>query len=247
MHALLSIHDVMPSSRAAVSAMLTQLFVSVSLLRPQDITLLVVPGQSWSDADLDWLRRMAANGHPLAGHGWCHQAVRRRSLFHHVHSAVLSRDAAEHLSRPEHELVALVLRCHAWFERHRLPVGPLYVPPAWAVGSISRQALMSLPFTLMETLSAVEDIRCGKRHVLPLTGYEADNNGRAKLLAISNRLNWQWAKHGGKVVRIGLHPFDFQYRLAEHIIRDLNRVTQFRDYPSFFSPSADAEALPLSR
>ena len=247
MRALLSIHDVMPSSRAAVSTMLAQLFVSVPLLRPADITLLVVPGQSWSDDDLGWLRRMAANGHPLAGHGWCHQAVTRRSLFHHLHSAVLSRDAAEHLSKPEHELIALILRCHAWFEQHRLPVGPLYVPPAWAVGSISSQALMSLPFTLMETLSTVEDIRCGKRHVLPLTGYEADNHWRARLLAISNRLNRQWAKHGGKVVRIGLHPFDLQYQLAEHIIRDLNRVTQFCDYPSLFSASADAEALPLSR
>lgn len=247
MRALLSIHDVMPSSRPAVSAMLAQLFVSVPLLRPQDITLLVVPGQAWSDDDLDWLRRMAANGHPLAGHGWCHQAVSRRSLFHHLHSAVLSRDAAEHLSKPEHELIALMLRCHAWFEQHRLPVGPLYVPPAWAVGSISRQALMSLPFSLMETLFAVEDIRCGKRHVLPLTGYEADNHWRARLLAISNRLNGQWAKQGGKVVRIGLHPFDLQYQLAGHIIGDLNRVTQFCDYPSLLSASADAEALPLSR
>lgn len=230
MRALLSIHDVMPSSRAAVSAMLTQLFVSVPLLCPQDITLLVVPGQSWSDDDLDWLRRMAANGHPLAGHGWCHQAASRRSLFHHLHSAVLSRDAAEHLSRPEHQLVALVLRCHAWFEQHRLPVGPLYVPPAWAVGSISRQALMSLPFTLMETLSAVEYIRCGKQQRLPLAGYEADNDWRARLLAISNRLNWGWAKRSRRAVRIGLHPFDLQHLLADHIVRDLNRVTQFCDY-----------------
>lgn len=106
---------------------------------------------------------------------------------------------------------------------------------------------MSLPFSLMETLFAVEDIRCGKRHVLPLTGYEADNHWRARLLAISNRLNGQWAKQGGKVVRIGLHPFDLQYQLAGHIIGDLNRVTQFCDYPSLLSASADAEALPLSR
>ncbi len=247
MRALLSIHDVMPSSRAAVSAMLAQLFFSVPLLRPQDITLLVVPGQNWSEDDLVWLRRMAANGHPLAGHGWCHRAATRRSLFHHLHSAVLSRDAAEHLSRPEHELVALVLRCHAWFAQHRLPVGPLYVPPAWAAGSISRQALKSLPFTLMETLCAVEDICSGKQQVLPLAGYEADNNWRARLLAISNRLNWQWAKRSGRVVRVGLHPFDLQYRLADQIVSDLNRVTQFWNYPSLFSVSADAEALPLSR
>lgn len=230
MRALLSIHDVMPSSRAAVSAMLTQLFVSVPLLRPPDITLLVVPGQHWSDDDLGWLRRMAAKGHPLAGHGWCHQAVERRSLFHRLHSALLSRDAAEHLSRPEHELVALVLRCYAWFEQHQLPIGPLYVPPAWALGPIGRQARMSLPFTLLETLSGVEGMRCGSQHVLPLAGYEADNIWRAKLLATSNRLNWQWARRSGRAVRVGLHPFDLQYLLAYHIVGDLNQVTQFCDY-----------------
>ena len=230
MRALLSIHDVMPSSRSAVGAMLAQLFVSVPLLRPQDITLLVVPGQHWSGDDLDWLRRMAANGHRLAGHGWSHQAVRRRSLFHRLHSAVLSRDAAEHLSKPEHELVALVLRCHAWFAQHGLPVGPLYVPPAWAMGSISGRALMSLPFTLLETLSGVRDVRGGAQLVLPLAGYEADNDWRARMLVISNRLNWQWAKRSGRIVRIGLHPFDLQYRLADHLIHDLNRVTQFCDY-----------------
>ncbi len=247
MRALLSIHDVMPSSRAAVGAMLAQLFVSVPLLRPEDITLLVVPGQHWSGDDLDWLHRMAANGHPLAGHGWSHQAGKRRSLFHHLHSAVLSRDAAEHLSRPEHELVALMLRCHAWFSQHALPVGPLYVPPAWALGIISRQALMSLPFVLLETLSGVEDVRRGEQLVLPLAGYEADNDWRARILAISNRLNWQWAKRGERIVRVGLHPFDLQCRLADHIIRDLNRVTQFCDYSSLLPAFAEAEGLPFSR
>ena len=106
----------------------------------------------------------------------------------------------------------------------------LLVPLAWAVGSISRQALMSLPFTLMETLSAVEYIRCGKQQRLPLAGYEADNDWRARLLAISNRLNWGWAKRSRRAVRIGLHPFDLQHLLADHIVRDLNRVTQFCDY-----------------
>lgn len=247
MRALLSIHDVMPSSRAAVSAMLAQLFVSVPLLRPCDITLLVVPGQDWSDDDLAWLRRMVVNGHPLAGHGWCHQAGSRRSLFHRLHSAVLSHDAAEHLSKPEHELVALVLRCHAWFAHHQLPVGPLYVPPAWAAGSISGQALKSLPFTLMETLSGVRDVRYGKQLALPLAGYEADNEWRARLLSVSNRLNCRWAKSGGRIMRIGLHPFDLEYLLADHIVGDLNRVKQFCDYSSLFSASTDAEVLPLSR
>ena len=247
MQALLSIHDVMPSSRPAISALLTQLFVSVPLLRPVDITLLVVPGQNWSDDDLLWLRRLAARGHPLAGHGWSHQAVGRRSLFHHVHSAVLSRDAAEHLSKPEHELVAMMLRCRAWFDQHQLPVGPLYVPPAWALGAISEQALMSLPFTLVETLSGVRDVRQGRRLTLPLAGYEADNNWRAMCLSVSNGLNRKLARHFGQIIRVGLHPFDLEHLLADQIVGDLNRVTRFCDYSSLFSVPADAAGLPLSR
>ncbi len=58
----------------------------------------------------------------------------RRSAYHRLHAALISRDVAEHLSRPAHELVALVHRCHGWFAAHGLPAPTLYVPPAWALG-----------------------------------------------------------------------------------------------------------------
>jgi uncharacterized protein len=243
MRAILSIHDLMPESRPAISAMLTQLFVSVPALRPKHITLLVVPGKQWSADDLAWLQRLAAAGHPLAGHGWSHRAVLNRSLLHRLHSLLLSRDAAEHLSRPPHELTALVLRCHAWFVEHDLPVGPLYVPPAWAVGRLGAADQQVLPFALMETLSGVTRLRDQHHQRLPLTGYEADSAIRAMFLSASNQFNVALASRTGGMLRIGLHPFDLQYRLAEQLIADLRRVTQFCDYSALLQRGADAPAV----
>ncbi|MCC1496572.1 DUF2334 domain-containing protein [Alcanivorax sp. 1008] len=244
MRALLSIHDVMPETRPAISAMLTQLFVSVPELQPQHITLLVVPGRHWCVDDLAWLRRLAAAGHPLAGHGWDHRARKSRSLFHHLHSLMLSRDAAEHLSRPSHELMSLILRCHAWFAEHDLPLGPLYVPPAWAVGRLNRTAQQALPFALMETLSGVVRLTDQFHQRLPLTGYEADNAMRTMFLSASNQFNLALARRTGSVLRVGLHPFDLQNHLAERLICHLQQVTQFCDYSQLLQVEAGTSTIP---
>lgn len=247
MRALLSIHDLMPESRLAVSSMLARLFASIPALRPEHITLLVVPGRQWSADDLVWLRHLSSAGHPLAGHGWAHRATNGRSFSHHLHSMLLSRDAAEHLSRPAHGVMALVLRCHAWFVEHDLPVGPLYVPPAWAVGQLGKAAQLALPFALMETLSGVIRLSDQSQQRLPLAGYEADNTMRAMLLSASNRFNVALAARTGRMLRIGLHPFDLQYHLAAQVIADLQRVTQFCDYSQLLqSETANLPVVPLA-
>jgi uncharacterized protein len=232
MRALLSIHDVMPATRPAVVSLLAQLYLSVPTLRPSDITLLVVPGTGWGDGDLLWLHRLARAGHPLAGHGWCHRAPDRRTLWHRLHGMVLSRDAAEHLSRPEHELAALMLRCHAWFAQQDLAAGPLYVPPAWAVGRIGKTALASMPFLLLEDLAGIRLLRQQQHIRLPLAGYEADTDLRAGLLSVNNAAQFHLAKITDRPLRFGLHPFDAGHRLGDRLIQDLCRVTQFCDYGS---------------
>lgn len=253
MKGLLSIHDVMPETRAQVSAMLCHLFAMVPTLRPEHITLLVVPGRQWQSEDIQWLQQLAGRGHPLAGHGWNHCARRQsRSLFHYLHAMLLSRDAAEHLSRTSEELQVLVMRCHAWFRQHGLPVSALYVPPAWAVGGMSRQQLQGLPFSLMETLAGVVNLKTGRRYWLPLLGYEADNGFRALCLKISNGLSRWWAARmsvfGGSsgVMRIALHPFDFQYQLADQILVDLRSVSDFRCYSELLKASSLTSSLSVS-
>ncbi len=211
----LSIHDVKPSSLERVRRL-------VALCRARAgprITLLVVPGLEWSGAQVDRLRAWSREGLELAGHGWIHHGP-PRSLYHRVHALVLSRDQAEHLSRPRHELVELVERGFAWFEERGLPEPGLYVPPAWALGALTREDLARLPYRGYEVLQGFLD-RDGRLHRTPLVGYEADTGFRRQALRLTNGLARRIARISGRPLRIGLHPPDLELRLAADLRRDL--------------------------
>ena len=213
-----SVHDVMPDTLGAVGRCLERL--GTAGLVPAE--LLVVPGLGWDAPALDALRGLVARGHRLAGHGWSHRARTRRSAYHRLHAALISRDVAEHLSRTDAERVALVARCHGWFAAHGLPAPTLYVPPAWALGGA--RLLDALPaggFRRFETLTGVHDRALGTFTRLPLLGFEADTALRARAVRASNRLNLALARRAG-VARLALHPHDFELRLAG----DLERVLE---------------------
>lgn len=230
LRAIVSIHDVMPETRPQVTRMLQTLSSSTPHLTAADITLLIVPGRQWMKTDLDWLHQLVAKGHPLAGHGWLHQAPLKRTFYHVLHSLLLSRNAAEHLSQKPQDLKQLVNNCFYWFYQRGLPRPQLYVPPAWAAGKLELREWKQLPFSQLETLSGVTHLYTGHHVPLPLTGYEADNRIRATVLRFFNFLNKQRARRSGKPLRIGLHPFDLDYFLARHALSDLNRVDQFCRY-----------------
>ena len=227
--ALVSIHDVMPETRAQVSDMLYQLS-RLERLPQAKITLLVVPGKHWTPSDINWLQALARDGYPLAGHGWNHQAPLPRTLHHLLHSLVLSRNAAEHLSRSEQALKDRVYACFHWFHQHDLPTPDLYVPPAWANGQLDWLRWADRPFRLLETLGGVTELTCGHYHKLPLTGYEADTLLRALFLSGFNQLNLSQAQRQGQALRIGLHPYDLRYPLAAQALRHIAGVSRFLDY-----------------
>jgi predicted deacetylase len=230
LRALVSIHDVMPDTRSVITQMLNTLKQRVPQLRPYHITLLVVPGKAWQTDDLNWLSSLVHQGHPLAGHGWSHAAPNQRTFYHHLHSLFLSRNAAEHLSRSSQELQQRVANCHQWFAAHHFPAPSLYVPPAWAQGCLNAKQWQALPFLQLETLSAVNDVQQQQRWPLPLTGYEADTPWRAWFLTRFNQWNKHQARKTGRPLRIGLHPFDLQYRLAQNAMDDLTSVEEFYQY-----------------
>jgi len=184
-------------------------------------TLLVVPGRNWQAGDFDELRQFCDAGAELAGHGWTHRADAPRDLEHRLHSLLISRNAAEHLSLTADETAALIQRCHDWFAEHQLPQPGLYVPPAWAMGRVSRARLDQLPFSRYETLTGVYD--AAKRHFIlsPMVGYEADTWLRALPVRAWNALNRGLAGER-RPLRVAIHPQDFDLKLAN----DLERLVE---------------------
>lgn len=213
----LSVHDVKPSTLDRVDVLL-------DLCRPAAgtrVTCLVVPGLDWTPGQVDRLRAWAADGIELAGHGWVHEAVSPRSLYHRLHARVLSRDQAEHLSRTRDELVCLVGDGVSWFHRRALPRPELYVPPAWALGALSHRDLSALPYRWYEVLTGFLEGRTGRLHPTPLIGYEADTGFRRRGLRLTNRVARLLANATQRPLRIGLHPRDLELQLAEDLRRDL--------------------------
>ncbi|MDT8438528.1 MAG: polysaccharide deacetylase family protein [Wenzhouxiangellaceae bacterium] len=207
---LVSIHDVMPTTLTAVEDIFNRL-LDAGL---QPVTLLVVPGTGWTANDLDRLRALVAAGAELAGHGWVHAVRHVRGLRHRLHAALISRRAAEHLALATNEIMALMRANHAWFGAHGLPDPSLYVPPAWAMGNVSPAGLRELPFARHETLLGVREAASGRFRALPMAGFEADTQLRAAFVAPFNLLNRRLAHASDRPLRLGIHPHDFELKLA---------------------------------
>jgi len=223
---LLSIHDLMPQTMAAVRETITLL----ERHRLAPATLLVVPGTGWDQAGIDELRALQRAGYRLAGHGWQHQVPRIRRPYHRLHSLLISRHVAEHLDLDADGIIGLIRRCHRWFADHGLEEPALYVPPAWAMGNVSTaQLIAEAPFAFYEDFNGVLDARTGRYHRIPMLGYEADRVLRVPIIRAWNALNrWRAARRGR--LRIGLHPYDLGLRLGSEIDRDLTTYRAAIDY-----------------
>jgi predicted deacetylase len=222
--AIVSVHDVMPHTFPRVRRIL-KLLDTAEVPPP---TLLVVPGKEWTPDHLDSLRGLAEKGYPMAGHGWVHKATSGpRTLFHRGHALLISRNEAEHLSRPPDELARMIRRCHDWFEEVDLPAPELYVPPAWALGQIPLRDLESLPFRWYEVLRGFVEARTGRLRWLPLAGFEADTTFRKVSLRFWNGLNSALARGWKRPLRISIHPHDLDLLLANDVGRMVRRPWRF--------------------
>jgi len=226
MKLLVSIHDVMPATLDRCGDILERLR-SAGL---DPVTLLIVPGTGWTDADLAALRAMVGDGAVLAGHGWRHQVRHVRGLKHRLHSALISRQAGEHLALTRFEILRLMLRNQRWFRRNALPEPALYVPPAWAMGPVPRTLLRRLPFRMFETLAGVYDGKTDRFHSLPMAGFEADTRARATFVRPFNAVNRALGRWSGRPLRLGVHPHDFELELADDLRHWLRRGGQGLDY-----------------
>lgn len=226
LNSLVSIHDVMPETLEHVSRILDVL-TGHNIER---VTLLVVPGKSWTSREIDLIRRWEGEGYQLAGHGWTHRCTRIRSLKHKLHSWILSRDVAEHLELNRSECFKLVERCAEWFDAQQLPVPQLYVPPAWAIGDLRIEDMQQLAFRLIESQSGLIRTQSPQKTLLPLVGYEADNGTRRRALRAFNWVNRKVAELTRRPLRISLHPYDLDLGLRS----DIDRLLKTSLHPMFY-------------
>lgn len=224
--ALVSIHDVMPANLDRITELI-EICRGAGLER---LTLLVVPGLAWGPAELSRLEQFVADGYQLAGHGWVHHCERWGGWGHRLHGWTMSRDVAEHLQVDEAGRVALIQRCVAWFGQQGLPTPQLYVPPAWALGRVSRSRLRELPVPLIETTGGLLETATGHRWRLPLVGFEADTGPREWLLKSWNASQPPLARWTKRPLRISLHPRDHHLRLAPSLRGLLGRGWESLDY-----------------
>lgn len=213
MTVLWSIHDVWPATLDAVDTVVRAMVAE----RLPPAPLLVSPGHAWRPEEVARLRGWADAGHELVAHGWTHRAETVRGVRHRLHACLLSRRAAEHLALPPSEIVDLLERSAAWFRSQALPVPRTYVPPAWALGPLTRGRMGAAPFRWFESLTGIYDSEEDCWHRLPLLGFEADTLLRQGLLSVLNAVNRAVARCSGRPIRIAIHPHDLDLRLGNRL------------------------------
>ncbi len=216
----ISIHDVSPDNLNLINEIIIDLSEKHGIKK---ITLLIIPGLSWSQNHIDRLRHWQQKDKiELAAHGWEHKSDTPRSLFHYLHSKFISDDCAEHLSKSNSEIIKIMKNSFEWFQNNGLNAPTLYVPPAWALGNINKGDLQSLPFNEIEVMSGVF---VENRFVfIPLIGFETKTYFRFITVKILNKINYILQKNIG-VIRIALHPNDFNLLLKKDIDKYLSKVT----------------------
>lgn len=213
-----SIHDVDPDNLDTIEKII---YLLQNKYKIKKICLLVIPGLDWKKDQVYKLKTWQNDDIELAAHGWVHKSEKHKSFYHFLHSLFMSRNCAEHLSKTKHMVIELMNNSYKWFADNRFVPPTLYVPPGWALGKIHVQDLFILPFTNYECTTGI--YQDGKYRFLPLIGFEATTHFRAFFLRFFNYFNFQIAKFIG-VVRITIHPRDFQLHLSKDINNYLSRA-----------------------
>ncbi len=238
--ALASIHDLMPETLERVERI-------IGILDDKDVfpaALLVVPGKPWTDPQLDKIHQWVARGFRLIAHGWHHWGP-PRSFGHRIHSILISRNEAEHLSKPGEEVVELMQRSHDWFLHQGFPAPEVYIPPTWALGAVSQKDLKKLPYRCVETTFGVWTVS-GKGEdsegsaepeftSLPVAGFLCDTTGRTLFSRPWNQVQAWKARQRCTPLRISIHPDDFELRLADQLHNFLEDQWRWVDYGELWS------------
>ncbi len=212
-----SIHDVAPHTLDDIENII---HILKNVYKINKICLLVIPGLNWDEKQIQKLKNWQNEGIEIAAHGWNHQAQTNKSLYHILHSIFISSDCAEHLSKNKKDVLQIIKKSYNWFISNGFKKPLLYVPPAWALGSINYQDLQHCGFSHYECTTGM--IHNKKYCFLPLLGFEEKTYIGALIRRFFNSLNFIMAHFTG-LIRIAIHPNDFKLYLKGDVFNYLSR------------------------
>jgi predicted deacetylase len=237
--AVVSIHDVAPSTRAAsekIVAELGQRGVTVC-------SLLVVPdyhhsGRSMADRGfVQWLRDLEAAGHEVVIHGYFHTRPRRRgeSLRERLVTRFYTSDEGEFYDLEYEDALRRVSQAQEEFAAAGLtPRG--FIAPAWLLGPEAQRAVADAEMEYTTRLASVRDLRSGEEFPARSLVYSVRSGWRRGASLVWNAALAR-VMSGAGLLRLAVHPPDIAHEqvrrqigaLAESIAEGRTPTT-YRDW-----------------
>ena len=230
---VVSIHDVSPLTREAVTAILAGL----ARLGVRRTSLLVVPdhhhrGNITADPAFgSWLRDQVAAGHEAALHGYFHQRERRPGesartrFFTRLYTAGegeffdIAFDAARDLLARGRDDLA---RCAGV-----APSG--FIAPAWLLSAEGEAAARELGFAFTTRLKSISDLPCRRVHQTQSLCWSVRSAWRRVVSLRWNRFLFQTLRPN-PLLRLSIHPPDLSYPAIWRQIQHLaTRALQDRE------------------
>lgn len=214
---VVSFHDLHPGSRSACDRFLAGL----RKLGVQRTSVLVVP--RWhgaapftEDADfVRWLRGLAGDGHDICLHGFFHRVET-------VTGHAVNRFVGRHYTAGEGEYYQIdgptardrIRRgLHILCEEAGVPVVG-FTPPAWLLSDEGRSELVAAGLHYTTTFHTVDLLQVDRRLRAPTIVYSCRATWRRCVSRIWVRF-WAWANASAPILRIAVHPCDFDHPAIE--------------------------------
>ena len=247
---VVSLHDVSPRTKEVFAATIGAL----AALGVGRTSLLVIPdhhhrGHMLADAGFcRWLEVLAAQGHELVVHGYYHQRVPRagETWRQRYMTRVYTTGEGEFydLSRPE--AAALLARAQEDFRRLDAPAPTGFIAPAWLLDASAAGAVREAGFRYTTYLTGVQDYAAGEKGVFIRSQslvYSPRNEWR-RACSLAWNASLAWRLRRAPLLRLGLHPPDFQHanlwrqirKIVRHAVaeRDAMTYTEFLGSPAAF-------------
>ena len=230
---VVSMHDVSPLTQDVFAAMLDDLR-SLGLTK---CSLLVIPDHHHRRHFLTdvpfchWLEDLARDGHELVIHGYYHQRDARpsESLPQRVVTSMYTLGEGEFYDLSKPEAARLLALAQEEFRDLRAPAPSGFIAPAWLLGDEAAAAVREAGFAYTTWLRGVEDLTRGEFLASQSLVYSCRNAWRRSVSLAWNGFLFRRLRRN-PLIRLGLHPPDFQYeRIWEQIRRIVRETLQERE------------------